>query len=187
MLTMRSRFATVLVWFRPVVPRHSPHAVFLMNHDESEWIGMAVISRFTPNAHKWPRLHLPHLKYEPGAATVELRFRPSPQSTTIQPECFNRFKTALACRGGSRITRILLELLKYYYDSHRCLHVAATNHTDASRFDKLGLILAIEGPKSLLCDWGLKKRKLYVRQMLVAQKSMNNVELYLLCVLNLYI
>ena len=43
------------------------------------------------------------------------------------------------------------------------------------------------GAKSLLCDWGLKKRKLYVRQMLVAQKSMNNVELYLLCVLNLNI
>ena len=135
---MRLRFATVLVWFRTVVPRHSHHAVFLMNHDESGWIRMSVISRFTPNAHKWPRLHLPHLKYEPGAATVELRFRPSPQSTTIQPECFNRFKTALACHGGSRITRILLELLQYYYDSRRCLYVAATNHTDASRFDKPG-------------------------------------------------
>ena len=29
-------FATVLVWFWPAVPRHSPHAVFLMNRDESE-------------------------------------------------------------------------------------------------------------------------------------------------------
>ena len=58
--------------------RHSPHAVFLMNHDESEWIGMSVIPRFIPNAHKWPLLHLPHLKYEPGAASVE-RFRPHPQ------------------------------------------------------------------------------------------------------------
>ena len=92
---------------------------------------MSVISRFTPNAYKWPRLHLPHLKYEPDAASVELRFRPSQQSTTIQPECFNRFKTVLACRGGSRITRSLLELLQYYYDSRRCLYVAATNHTDA--------------------------------------------------------
>ena len=81
--------------------------------DESEWIGMSVIPRFIPNAHEWPRLHLPHLKYEPGAATVELRFRPRPQSTTIQPECFKRFKTAVACRGGSRITKILLELLQY--------------------------------------------------------------------------
>ena len=91
MLTMRPRFATVLVWFRPVVPRYSTHAVLLMNRDESEWIGMSVIPRFIPNAHEWPRLHLPNLKYEPGAATVELRFRPRPQSTTIQPDCFKRF------------------------------------------------------------------------------------------------
>ena len=132
MLTIRPRFATVLAWFRPVVPRHSPHAVFLMNRDESEWIGMSVIPRFIPNAHEWP----PHIKYEPGAATVELRFRPRPQSTTIQLECFKRFKTAVACRVSSRITKILLELLQYYYDSRRCLYGAATNHTDASRFDK---------------------------------------------------
>ena len=96
MLTMRPRFATGPEWFRREVPRHPPHAVFLMNRDESEWIGMSVIPRFIPNAHEWPRLHLPHLKYEPGAATVELRFRPRPQSTTIQPECFKRFKTAVA-------------------------------------------------------------------------------------------
>ena len=31
-----SRFATVPVWYRPVVPRHSPHAVFLMNRSGSE-------------------------------------------------------------------------------------------------------------------------------------------------------
>ena len=138
MLTMRPRFATVLVWYRPVVPRHSPHAVFLMNRDESEGIGMSVIPRFILNAHDWSRLHLPHLKYEPGASTVELRFRPRPQSTPIQPECFKRFKTAVACRGGSRITKILLELLQYYYNSRRCLYGAATSHTDASRFDKSG-------------------------------------------------
>ena len=40
---------------------------------------MSVIPRFIPNAHKWPLLHLPHLKYEPGVATVEQRFRPRPQ------------------------------------------------------------------------------------------------------------
>ena len=74
MLTMRPRFATVQVSFRPVVPRHSLHAVFSINRDESAWIGMSVIPRFIPNAHEWPRLHLPHLKYEPGVATVELRF-----------------------------------------------------------------------------------------------------------------
>ena len=79
MLTMRPRFATVLVWFWPVVPRHSHHAVFLMNCDESEWIGMSAIPRFIPNANKWPLVHLPHLKYEPGAAMVEQRFRLRPQ------------------------------------------------------------------------------------------------------------
>ena len=104
MLTMRPRFATVLECFWPVVPRHSPHAVFLMNRDESEWIGMSVIPRFIPNAH----------------------------------ECFKRFKTAVACRRGSRITKILLELLQYCYDSRRCLYGAAMNHTDASQFDKSG-------------------------------------------------
>ena len=115
--------------------------------DESEWIGMSAIPRFIPNAQEWLRLHLPHLKYEPGAATVELRFRPRPQSTTIQPECFKRFKTAVACRGGSRITKILLELLQYYYDSRRCLYGAATNHTDATRFDKSGVNLSSRGAK----------------------------------------
>ena len=115
--------------------------------DESEWIGMSVIPRFIPNTHEWPRSHLPHLKYEPSAATVELRFRPRPQSTTIQPECFKRFKTAVACRGGFRITKILLELLQYYNDSRRCLYGAATNHTDASRFDKSVMNLSSGGAK----------------------------------------
>ena len=134
MLTMRPRFATVLVWFRLVVQRHSPHAVFLMNRDESEWIVMSVIPRFIPNGHEWPRLHQPHLKYEPGAATVELQFRPRPQSTTIQPKCFKRFKTAVACRGGSRITqdssRITTILLRFTpmslrccYESYRCITI----------------------------------------------------------------
>ena len=99
---------------------------------------MSVIPRFIPNAHEWPGLHLPHLNYEPGAAMVELQFRPCPQSTRIQPERFKRFKTAVACRGGSRITKILLELLQYYYDSRQCPYGAATNHTIASQFDKSG-------------------------------------------------
>ena len=79
MLTMRPRVATVLVRFRPVVPRHSPHAVILMNRDDLEWIGMSVIPRFIPNAHNWPLLHLPHLKYERGAAAGEQRLRSRPQ------------------------------------------------------------------------------------------------------------
>ena len=108
---------------------------------------MSVIPRFIPNAHEWPRLHLPHLKYEPGAAMVELLFRPRPESTTIQPECFKRFKTAVACRVGSRITKILLELLQYYYDSRQCIYGAATNRTDALRFDKWGVNLSSRGAK----------------------------------------
>ena len=68
---------------------------------------MPVIRRFMPNAHEWPRLHLSHLKYEPGAATVEVRFRPRPQSTTIQPECFKRFKSAVACREGLESPRFV--------------------------------------------------------------------------------
>ena len=108
---------------------------------------MSVIPRFIPNASEGPRLHLPHLKYEPGAATVEIRFRPRPQSTMIQPNCFKRFKTAVACCGGSRITKILLELLQYYYDSRQCLYGAATNHTDASRFDKSGVNRSSRGAK----------------------------------------
>ena len=143
-----------IVSFRPLVPRHSPHAVFLINRDESEWIGMSVIPRFIPNAHEWPQLHLPYLKYEPGAATVELRFRPRPQTTTIQPECFKRFKIAVACRGGSRITKILLELLYYYYDSRRCLYGAATNHTDASRFDESGANLSSSAGQNRECVTG---------------------------------
>ena len=57
------RYGASLVQAGPVVPRHSPHGVFLMNRDESEWIGISVIRRFIPNAHEWPLLHLPHLKY----------------------------------------------------------------------------------------------------------------------------
>ena len=49
--------------------------------DESEWIGMSVIPRFIPNAHKWSLLHLPHIKYEPSAATVEELFRQRPHNS----------------------------------------------------------------------------------------------------------
>ena len=40
MLTMRPRFDTVLVRFKPVAPRPPPRTVFLMNRGESEWIGV---------------------------------------------------------------------------------------------------------------------------------------------------
>ena len=35
-------------------------------------------------------------KNEPDSATVELRFRPRPQSTMIHPECFKSFKIVVA-------------------------------------------------------------------------------------------
>ena len=38
-------------------------------------------------------------KNEPDSATVGLRFRPRPQSTTIHPECFKRFKIVVALPG----------------------------------------------------------------------------------------
>ena len=38
-------------------------------------------------------------KNEPDPSTVELRFRPRPQSTTIHPECFKRFKIVVALPG----------------------------------------------------------------------------------------
>ena len=54
-------------------------------------------------------------KNEPDFATVELRFRPCPQSTTIHPECFKRFKIVIALlwrfqnrKDSSRITTVLL-------------------------------------------------------------------------------
>ena len=74
-------------------------------------------------------------KNEPDPATVELRFRPRPQSTTIHPECFKRFKIVVALPGGSRIAKIPQESSRYYYGSCRCLYGATTNHADAPRFD----------------------------------------------------
>ena len=69
---------------------------------------------------------------------------------------------------------MLHEILQYYYDSRRCLYGAATNHTDASRFDKSGVNLSSRGVKIVNVRLGLeelKKRRLYVRQILVAQKA----------------
>ena len=70
-------------------------------------------------------------KYEPDPATVELRFRPRPQSITIHPECFKRFKIVVALPGrfpnrqdSPRIITVLLRFmpmsLRCYYVSCRC-------------------------------------------------------------------
>ena len=77
-------------------------------------------------------------KNEPDAATVELRLRPYPQSTTIHPECFKQFKIVVALlwrfpkqQDSSRITTVLRFTPMSIYG-------ATTNNADASRFDKSG-------------------------------------------------
>ena len=70
-------------------------------------------------------------KIEPDSATVELRFRPRPQSTMIHPECFKRFKIVVALsrrfpnrQDSSRITTVLVLFmpmsLQCNYESCRC-------------------------------------------------------------------
>ena len=69
---------------------------------------------------------------DPDPATVELRFRPRPQSNTIHPDEFKRFKLVVALswrlpnhQESSRITTMLLGFapmfLRCCYDSCRCI------------------------------------------------------------------
>ena len=73
-------------------------------------------------------------KIEPDSTTVDLRFRPRPQSTTIHPECFTRFKIVVALswrfpnrQDSSRINTVLVRLipmsLRFYYESCRCIPI----------------------------------------------------------------
>ena len=136
-LTMRPRFDTVLVRFKPVVPRRPIRVVFLMNRDKSEWIGTESGCQGYPDSSRMPTNGHDYtcgaVTNEPDSATVELRFRPRPQSTTIHPECFKRFKIVVALSGRFPNRQ---DSSRYYYDSRRCLYGATTNHADASRFDK---------------------------------------------------
>ena len=70
-------------------------------------------------------------KIEFDSATVALRFRPRPQSTTIHAECFKRFKIVIALswrfpnhRDSLRITTVLVLFMPMflwcYYESCRC-------------------------------------------------------------------
>ena len=101
MLTMRPRFDTVLrdtvqAESAPAAPRPPPRTVFVMNRGESGQIGVSVIPRFTrtpTNDHKY--IYGATMN-KPDSATVELRFRPRPQSTTIRPEFFKWFKIVAA-------------------------------------------------------------------------------------------
>ena len=67
----------------------------------------------------------------PRMSPIPLRFRPRPQSTTIHPECFKRFKIVVALPGrfpnrqdSLRIITVLLRFmpmsLRCYYKSCRC-------------------------------------------------------------------
>ena len=109
MFTMRPRFDTVLVRFKPVATRPPPRTVFVMNRGRSGSIGVLVIPRLSPNAHEYT---YGATKNEPDSATVELRFTPRPQSTTIRPECFKRFNIVVALSWCSRIAKILHESLR---------------------------------------------------------------------------
>ena len=91
--------------------------------DESGWIGVyrgTVIPRFFPNVHDYI---YGVTKNEPDAATVELRFRPHPQSITIHPEIFKRLKTVVALSWRSpnhqyysRITTVRLRFTPTHHD-----------------------------------------------------------------------
>ena len=87
MFTMHPRFDTVLVRFNPVAPRPPSRTVFVMNRGRSGSIGVLVIGY--PDSPKTPTNDHEYTygatKNEPDSATVELRLRPRPQSTTIRP------------------------------------------------------------------------------------------------------
>ena len=133
MLTMRPRFDTVLVRFKPVVPRRPTRVVFLMNRGGSELNRGVSNTPIHPECQRMATITQVYgaATNEPDAATVELRFRPRPQSTTIHPECFKRFKIVVALsanrQDSSRITTVLLRFtpmsLRCYYHSCRCIPI----------------------------------------------------------------
>ena len=63
------------------------------------------------------------VKTDPDLATVELRPRPRPQSSTIHPDKFKRFKLVVALSSrfpnhhdSSRIITVLLRLMRVHHD-----------------------------------------------------------------------
>ena len=87
-------------------------------------------------------------KNEPNPATVELRFRPRPQSTTIHPECFKQFKIVVALPGRfpnrQDFPRIITVLLRFMPMSLWCYYESCL---DAPRFDESGQTVALPGLK----------------------------------------
>ena len=102
--------------------------------DESGSIGMnrgVGDTPIHPNPHEYT---YGATKNEPDSSTVELRFRPRPQSTTIRSECFKRFKSVVSLSwsvpespNSSRITTVVLRFtpmsLRFYYESCRCITI----------------------------------------------------------------
>ena len=80
MLTVRPRLDTVLQRFKPVAPRQLDVINTPIQPDSS---------RMLKNGHD--SIH-GATKNEPDSATVALRFRPRPQSTTIHPNVLNGLK-----------------------------------------------------------------------------------------------
>ena len=73
---------------------------------------------------------------DPDPATVELRFRPRPQSNTFHPDKFKPI-VALSSRFQNHDdpSRIIMVLLRFMPVHHDC---ATKNHADASRFEVAG-------------------------------------------------
>ena len=132
------RFMTVLlrcyydastVLLLTAASRHNRRTVVLwswwigMNLDESGWIVMPDDTPINPNSQKWWRILPRHHRNDPDPATVELRPRPRPQSSTIHPDTFKRFNLVVALssrfpnhRDSSRVITVLLRLTPVHHD-----------------------------------------------------------------------
>ena len=94
--TIRYGASTVQAESAPVEPRPPPRTVFVMNRGESGQIGVSVIPRFTRTPKNDHKYIYGATMNKPDSATVKLRFRPRPQSTTIRSEFFKWFKIVVA-------------------------------------------------------------------------------------------
>ena len=73
MLTMRPRFDTVLVRFKPVAPRPPPRTVFVMNGGESGPIRMNRGVSYIPIHSERPRMTTNTPTVPPGMSPIPLR------------------------------------------------------------------------------------------------------------------
>ena len=118
MLTMRRRCDTVLVRFQPVATRPPPRIEFVMNRvdlDESGCQWYPDSPRTPMNDHEYTYMY-GATKNEPSFATVELRFRPRPQST---PNVLKKLKTSnvfpsfIVCSNRNRSAALVRNLFSY--------------------------------------------------------------------------